>query len=79
MKIIKGEKFVSLEEIARFLNEKQPDKKLQASAMGRVREGAYTPDPEARAVYDKLYREYLLLHDYFGRGANEVMHRLREL
>ena len=28
MKIIKGEKFVSLEEIARFLNEKQPDKKL---------------------------------------------------
>ena len=28
MKIIKGEKFVSLEEIARFLNAKQPDKKL---------------------------------------------------
>ena len=28
MKIIEGEKFVSLEEIASFLNEKQPDKKL---------------------------------------------------
>ena len=50
-----------------------------ASVMGRVREDAYTPDPHARAVYDKLYREYSTLHDYFGRGANEVMHRLREM
>ena len=49
-----------------------------ASVMGRVREDAYIPDPAARAAYDRLYREYEILHDYFGRGANEVMHRLRE-
>jgi L-ribulokinase len=48
------------------------------SVMGRVREDAYTPDSDARAAYDRLYREYETLHDYFGRGANEVMHRLRE-
>lgn len=49
-----------------------------AAAMGQVREGAYMPNPDAHAAYDKLYREYVTLHDYFGRGANEVMHRLRE-
>ena len=49
-----------------------------AAVMGRVREDAYTPDSDARAAYDRLYREYETLHDYFGRGANEVMHRLRE-
>jgi L-ribulokinase len=30
-------------------------------------------------VYDDLYAEYVTLHDYFGRGANEVLHRLRAL
>ena len=50
-----------------------------AAVMGRVREDAYTPDSAARAAYDRLYREYEILHDYFGRGANEVMHRLREI
>ena len=29
------------------------------------------------AAYDELYAEYLTLHDYFGRGANDVMHRLK--
>jgi len=38
----------------------------------------WTPPPAA-AVYDLLYAEYVQLHDYFGRGANEVMHRLRAL
>ena len=42
-------------------------------------ENAYTPDPRGAAVYDQLYAEYVLLHDYFGRGANGVMHRLRAL
>jgi len=36
-----------------------------------------TPQPENQAVYDKLYAEYVLLHDYFGRGANDVMKRLK--
>jgi L-ribulokinase len=40
-------------------------------------EGGYRPNPAARAVYDRLYSEYRLLHDYFGRAGNEVMTRLR--
>ncbi len=38
----------------------------------------HRPSPEAVRVYEDLYREYLGLHDYFGRDER-VMHRLREL
>jgi len=31
------------------------------------------------AQYDRLYAEYQVLHDYFGRGANDVMKRLKAL
>jgi L-ribulokinase len=47
--------------------------------MGGKRDAVYTPDPASADVYDDLYAEYVALHDYFGRGANEVMHRLRAL
>ena len=50
-----------------------------SAAMGRLRRGAYTPNEEASAAYDALYEEYATLHDYFGRGTNEVMHRLRRI
>jgi L-ribulokinase len=56
-----------------------PDVPAAAEAMGRRTQGAYQPDPASSAVYDELYAEYLRLHDYFGRGANEAMHRLRAL
>jgi L-ribulokinase len=39
----------------------------------------FRPDAERADAYDALYAEYRLLHDYFGRGANEVMHRLRAI
>ncbi|HTM51790.1 MAG TPA: ribulokinase [Bryobacteraceae bacterium] len=39
----------------------------------------YRPDPAAHAVYEKLYAEYVTLHDYFGRGANDCMKRLKNL
>jgi L-ribulokinase len=48
-----------------------------ASAMGRVNRDVYRPDRARADVYDELYAEYVRLHDYFGRGANEVMYRLR--
>jgi L-ribulokinase len=48
-----------------------------AAAMGTHRPAVYTPDPASADVYDDLYAEYVALHDYFGRGANEVLHRLR--
>jgi L-ribulokinase len=56
-----------------------PDVPAAAAAMGTMRRGVYTPDPASADDYDQLYAEYVLLHDYFGRGANEVLHRLRAL
>jgi L-ribulokinase len=56
-----------------------PDIRAAARAMGKARAGVYQPDPERAAAYDRLFAEYQLLHDYFGRGANEVMHRLRRI
>ena len=50
-----------------------------AARLGKVREGQYVPDPENAAIYDKLYKEYKILHDYFGRGSNDVMKRLKAL
>ncbi len=50
-----------------------------ARAMGKLRDQVYQPIPENVAAYDKLYAEYSALHDYFGRGANDVMKRLKEL
>jgi L-ribulokinase len=56
-----------------------PDVPAAAAVMGSKRDAVYTPDPASAAVYDELYAEYVTLHDYFGRGTNEVMHRLRRL
>ncbi|QJD87079.1 ribulokinase [Cohnella herbarum] len=50
-----------------------------AKAMARVREETFKPIPANVAVYEKLYQEYGTLHDYFGRGANDVMKRLKSL
>ena len=30
-------------------------------------------------IYDKLYAEYKILHDYFGQGGNDVMKRLKAI
>jgi L-ribulokinase len=56
-----------------------PDVPAAAAAMGSCTRGVYAPDPASAGVYDQLYAEYVTLHDYFGRGANEVLHRLRAL
>ncbi len=50
-----------------------------ATRMARIREESFRPIPEHVAIYEKLYREYTLLHDYFGRGGNDVMKRLKEI
>lgn len=47
--------------------------------MAHLRDEVYRPIPENATLYNRLYREYLTLHDYFGRGANEVMKRLKAL
>ncbi|SDD38053.1 L-ribulokinase [Paenibacillus sp. UNCCL117] len=50
-----------------------------AERMGRVREETFKPIPEHVAVYEQLYQEYVRLHDYFGRGGNDLMKRLKML
>lgn len=50
-----------------------------AKAMARLRDESYTPNPAATTVYDRLFAEYVTLHDYFGRGENDVMKRLKAL
>ena len=54
-----------------------PDVATASAAMGRVNRGVYQPIPANVATYDELFREYRTLHDYFGRGTNPVMRRLR--
>ena len=53
-----------------------PDLDSAAKAMGAPVAKTYTPNPENQKAYEKLYAEYVTLHDYFGRGGNEIMHRL---
>lgn len=47
--------------------------------MARIKDEVITPIPENVAVYEKLYQEYSILHEYFGRGENDVMKRLRAI
>ena len=56
-----------------------PDVRAASRAMGKVQRGVYRPDPGRADAYDELYAEYKELHDYFGRGGNKVMHRLRRI
>ncbi len=55
------------------------DIRAAAKAMGSVRKAVYVPDEARARAYDRLYAEYVALHDYFGRGGNDVMHRLRAI
>lgn len=50
-----------------------------AMVIAKLDDKVYTPNPHNVAVYDKLYKEYKLLHDYFGRGENNVLKRLKEI
>ncbi|MGG3311360.1 ribulokinase [Paenibacillus lautus] len=50
-----------------------------AKKMARVKEETFKPIPEHVEVYEQLYQEYSKLHDYFGRGENNVMKRLKRI
>ena len=56
-----------------------PDVRTASARMGRVQQGAYLPDETRAKVYDAIFAEYTTLHDYFGRGTNDVMHRLKAI
>jgi len=50
-----------------------------AKAMGKVKEKYFTPIKENVVAYEKLFSEYKILHDFFGRGGNDVMKRLKNI
>lgn len=50
-----------------------------ARIMGKLKDVVYYPNPENAKRYTQLYKEYELLHDYFGKGANDVMKRLKSI
>ncbi len=50
-----------------------------AAVMGKIKDTVYRPIPENVAAYDRLFKEYKTLHDYFGRGGNDVMKRLKAI
>ena len=48
-------------------------------AMAAPPRTTYEPDASNRATYDLLYREYVRLHDLFGRGGDDAMRTLKAL
>lgn len=56
-----------------------PDITSAARGMGKVTRAAFVPDESRATAYDALFAEYRTLHDYFGRGANDVMRRLKAI
>jgi L-ribulokinase len=53
-----------------------PDIRAAARTMGRSNKAVYQPIAANVKAYDELFADYTQLYDYFGRGHNEVMHRL---
>jgi L-ribulokinase len=50
-----------------------------SQTMAHLRDEFYHPNAAAKIIYDRLFDEYMQLHDTFGRGGNEVMKRLKKL
>ena len=48
-------------------------------SMAHLKEETFKPNLVDKDVYDQLYAEYLRLHDYFGRGGNDVMKTLKRI
>jgi L-ribulokinase len=50
-----------------------------AKKMARVQKKTFRPGREHHDIYNLIFKEYQQLHDYFGRGTNDVMKRLKAL
>ena len=50
-----------------------------AHKMARLKKETFKPIPANQQVYEKLYADYVTLYDYLGRGANDVMKRLKTI
>lgn len=56
-----------------------PDIQSASRKMVRRPKRVFKPDQKAGRIYDRLYQEYLKLHDQFGRDAGSVMKVLKGL
>ena len=56
-----------------------PDYVSASEAMKSPVRDIYRPDPAKTTVYNELFAEYEKLYDYFGRGENNVMKKLRTI
>jgi L-ribulokinase len=56
-----------------------PNIEAAAEQMGKLKDEVVTPITANVEIYDRLYADYKLLYDTFGRGANDVMKRLKHL
>ena len=50
-----------------------------AENMARIKDKVFKPIPKNHEIYAKLFAEYKKLHDYFGRGENNVMKTLKKI
>ncbi|MFA5786836.1 MAG: ribulokinase [Actinomycetota bacterium] len=56
-----------------------PDIHAAAARMGKLKNESLRPNSANRSIYDALYGEYVALHDYFGRGGNDVVKHLIDI
>jgi L-ribulokinase len=47
--------------------------------MANVLDETYKPNKENHQIYQQIFKEYKLLNDYFGKGFNDVMKRLKRI
>lgn len=50
-----------------------------ASKMAHLKKESFRPDERNHSIYQRVYAEYEKLHDYFGRGMNNVMKQLKSI
>ncbi|MBV8992012.1 MAG: hypothetical protein JO372_25930, partial [Solirubrobacterales bacterium] len=55
------------------------DIETAAAQMGKVRDHLYSPSRQRAEAYDRLYRVYVQLHDWFGQQNRELMRELQSI
>ncbi|MBV9195011.1 MAG: ribulokinase [Solirubrobacterales bacterium] len=55
------------------------DIETAAARMGKVRREVYSPNPRRAEAYDRVYRVYGRLHDWFGRESRDLMADLQSI
>jgi len=56
-----------------------PDIGAAAVKMAKIKDETIRPIAANQTVYNQLYADYKALYNYFGRGHNDVMKRLKKI